>query len=1184
MLIEPSFSLNMTHTGSNLPLVIVGSNIKGLENLIASFPLSVRVLRLDPSKDGLSQIVQALANATDIPAIHILSHGSEGVLQLGSTNLTTSNLSKFASELSAIGRSLSIDGDIFLYGCNIASNENGVSFIKSLSKYTHADVAASNNSTGSSALGGDWLLETSTGDINSYNFFQAITPNDFVGLLSLPGAHTASNSSGIFLGGNYIELGIRTNSDVGKFGADTNPGGLFTGRTGTNSGIGLVADADGFENGAALNIDYFMPGNPEEGFYAGYKVNGIAVTGKNFGTSVTDTSVGNFLSANVSGSLGSGVLQVVQSISFGVNDKFFKNTVTVTNNSSDSLDEVRFMRSLDPDNTVDKNGSNVTINTIDYTFDASDDMAVVSAKSLSGDNYYTTASNNQAVILYYSKDNRAKVGIGTSGLSPTGIYDSNIYSNSAAKGSSRNVDSYISIAFDAGTLAPGESASFVYFTVLDNRSISSIIDDLNRPILSSDISINDTSLIIGEIASVTFTFENAVAEFTTADLSVTNASLSNLSSADGGTTWTAILTPASGTFETSNVISLDYTGLTDLSTGTPGLGSDSSANFSVDTTRPTLASITIHDLVLTSGETTTVSLEFSESITGLNAGDFTVSNAVIGNLVSSLAGVNWTATLTPNPNVSDVSNAISLNIGGISDLRGNAGLGTVTSSNFAINNSPVIKFSTVNVVLPSIYEDQVLIPGKKILDLFNTRFSDIDQGSSLGGLVVTSNTANSLTQGKWQYSTDSGSNWFDILSVSDSSGLALSTSSYLRFVPIANFNGTPPNLRLFLTDNAYEGGYSSGSLRNTEAYISTSGISTNSVQLSNNVSSRNDTPTFSTAIQDQLVYLGGSLNFSIANIFNDIDANDFLTLKATLSDGKTPLPSWLKFSPSTGIFSGTPTTKDLKTIQVMVTATDREKAFTSDIFSIEVSNINTPPVAKPIAKPVSILENSSFNFALPSGTFTDPNSGDKLFYSSPDLPSGLSINSATGTIYGKVGFTFADISNRTVTISASDGTLYASTSLTLKAINVPALMGTALDEIFVAGAGSDRIWGKGGNDSLTGGPGNDEFNFNTSPISGQYARIQDFSVGEDKIRLSTQIFTSLGTVATGTAASLSSELFENGTAPNSAWASSTRLYFDASSKFLYYDFDGSAATAGQIQLIAHLANVSSLSVSDLIIF
>jgi len=1178
----------MTHTSSNLPLVIVDANIKGLENLITSFPFPVRVLRLDPLKEGLSQVVEALANATDIPAIHILSHGSEGTVQLGSTILNTANLSIFSSELSAIGRSLSIDGDIFLYGCNIATNDNGFSFIKRLSEYTHADVAASINSTGSSALGGDWLLETFTGAINSYNFSQAIIPNDFLGLLSLPGAHTAFNNSGIFLGGNYIELGIRTNNDIGKFGADTNPGGLFTGRTNAaNSvitGIGLVADADGFFNGAALNIDYFMPGTPEEGFYAGYKIGGLEVTGKNFGTSVTNTSAGNLLSADVSGSIGSGVLEVVQSISFGVNDKYFKNTVTLTNNSSNSIDEVRFMRSMDPDNTVDKDGSYKTTNTIDYTFAAGDNLAVVSAKSSIGDTYYNSASNNQSVIVYYSTDNRAKVGIGTSGLSPSGIYDANVYSNSYPKGSLLNVDSYISIAFDAGTLAPGESATFVYFTVLDNRSVSAIVNSLdNLPSLSSPITISDSSLIIGDSAIVTFTFANAVADFTTSDLSVTNASFSNLSSSDGGITWTAILTPAPDTFNTSNVISLDYTGLADLSTGISGLGSDYSSNFSVDTQRPTL-SIIIIDNVLTSGETATVSLEFSESITGITVEDFTVSNAVIGLVSSSDGGITWTATLTPNPNVSDVSNVISLNIGGISDLSGNAGLGTVTSSNFAINNSPVISFSAVNVVLPSINEDPVLVPGKKILDLFNTRFSDIDQGSSLGGLIVTSNTASSLTQGKWQYSTDSGSNWFDILSVIDTSGLALSASSYLRFVPISNFNGTPPNLRMYLTDNAYEGGYSSGSLRNTEAVISTSGVSTNSVQLSNNVISRNDPPTFSAGIQDQVVYLGGSLNFSVAQIFSDIDANDFLTLKATLSDGKTPLPSWLKFTPSSGIFSGNPTAKDLKTIQVMVTATDREKAFTSDIFSIEVSDTNTPPVAKPISKQVSIWENSSFNFALPPGTFTDVNSGDKLLYSSPDLPSGLSINSTTGTIYGKVGFTFADIPNRTVTIIASDGTLYASTSLTLKAINVPALMGTSLDDSFVAGAGTDRIWGKGGNDYLTGGAGNDEFNFDTSPISGQYARIQDFSVGQDKIRLSTQIFTSLGTVFTGTTASLSSALFENGTAPNSAWASSTRLYFDTSSKFLYYDSDGSTATTGQVQLIAHLANVSTLSVSDLIIF
>jgi hypothetical protein len=71
-----------------------------------------------------------------------------------------------------------------------------------------------------------------------------------------------------------MELGIRTNDEIGKFGAATAPGGSFTGRTNANgnviSGIGLVGDADGFGTGSILNIDYFMPGSPEEGFYAGY--------------------------------------------------------------------------------------------------------------------------------------------------------------------------------------------------------------------------------------------------------------------------------------------------------------------------------------------------------------------------------------------------------------------------------------------------------------------------------------------------------------------------------------------------------------------------------------------------------------------------------------------------------------------------------------------------------------------------------------------------------------------------------------------------------------------------------------------------------------------------------------------------------------------------------------------------
>src|SRR3546814_5093808 len=56
-----------------------------------------------------------------------------------------------------------------------------------------------------------------------------------------------------------------------------------------------------------------------------------------------------------------------------------------------------------------------------------------------------------------------------------------------------------------------------------------------------------------------------------ADLSVSNGTLSNVSSTDGGVTWTATFTPASNISDTSNLISLDTSGVVNVS-GNNGVG------------------------------------------------------------------------------------------------------------------------------------------------------------------------------------------------------------------------------------------------------------------------------------------------------------------------------------------------------------------------------------------------------------------------------------------------------------------------------------------------------------------------------------------------------------------------------------------------------------------------------------
>ena len=116
---------------------------------------------------AIDQITNALANQKDIEAIHILSHGSEGSLKLGDDVLNGNDLESFNTQLKQWGNALTENGDILLYGCDVAAGEIGNNFVKRLSELTGADVAASNDLTGNAAKGGDWDLEIVTGQIES---------------------------------------------------------------------------------------------------------------------------------------------------------------------------------------------------------------------------------------------------------------------------------------------------------------------------------------------------------------------------------------------------------------------------------------------------------------------------------------------------------------------------------------------------------------------------------------------------------------------------------------------------------------------------------------------------------------------------------------------------------------------------------------------------------------------------------------------------------------------------------------------------------------------------------------------------------------------------------------------------------------------------------------------------------
>lgn len=219
-------------------------------------------------------------------------------------------------------------------------------------------------------------------------------------------------------------------------------------------------------------------------------------------------------------------------------------------------------------------------------------------------------------------------------------------------------------------------------TGLGTTNSASVTIDTLRP--SATISFADSTLTAGDNTLVTFTFSEPVTGFTNADLTIANGVLTEVSSNDGGKTWTATFTPDAGKEDLTNVITLDNTGVRDL-LGNAGTGTTNSGNYVVDTVRPT-AGIVIDDTNLTAGETTTVTITFSEQVTGLEIGDFDVQNGSLSNLQPIDGGKTWTATLTPAAGINnDTSNVIKLNNALYTDLLGNAGQGTTDSVNYTVN-------------------------------------------------------------------------------------------------------------------------------------------------------------------------------------------------------------------------------------------------------------------------------------------------------------------------------------------------------------------------------------------------------------------------------------------------------------------------------------------------------------------
>ena len=201
--------------------------------------------------------------------------------------------------------------------------------------------------------------------------------------------------------------------------------------------------------------------------------------------------------------------------------------------------------------------------------------------------------------------------------------------------------------------------------------------DTKEPTVAS-IVLDDTDLKVGETATVTITFSEAVTNFDNTDITVENGTLTAVSTSDGGVTWTGTFTPTDDIEDATNVVSVG-TGWERSGRKCTTEPEAASANYTIDTKEPVISSVVMSDSDLKVGETSTLTITFSEAVTNFDNSDITLENGTLTAISSSDGGVTWTGTFTPTDDIEDATNVISVGTT-LTDLAGNAPLAGASTS------------------------------------------------------------------------------------------------------------------------------------------------------------------------------------------------------------------------------------------------------------------------------------------------------------------------------------------------------------------------------------------------------------------------------------------------------------------------------------------------------------------------
>jgi len=221
-------------------IVLIDKSVADSEKLVNGLRPGVRAVLLDATQDGITQLTQALQDASDISSIQVIAHGESGTLHLGSAQLNAASLDRYSEQIQQWRSALSDNANILLYACGAAGGAavaEGVTWIDRLSQLTGATVAASRQTIGQ----GHWNLEVSTGAITAMPALTAATMATYEGTLAVV---TVSSTADKGAGSLRAAIASAKSGDTIKFAASL-----------ANKTITLTSGQLELTNGKSLTID-----------------------------------------------------------------------------------------------------------------------------------------------------------------------------------------------------------------------------------------------------------------------------------------------------------------------------------------------------------------------------------------------------------------------------------------------------------------------------------------------------------------------------------------------------------------------------------------------------------------------------------------------------------------------------------------------------------------------------------------------------------------------------------------------------------------------------------------------------------------------------------------------------------------------------------------------------------------